>query len=213
MRSLSLFLAAFALAAAPADAQFRQQAPEKEGLGFTADLLFAQMGGTIGDSIGIGFGGAVAGFFQFSQAPARLGAGASYTRFSADDLGGSHKKLSLYATGSWHISDPGTAVIPYLQGQVGYVRLDDDATTCAAFPDQEPPGCTTSLTGREWSGLELGAVVGVDIPMTETLNINVGGTFSWITLGDLTAGGQSIDGTSTNVSTVGLRAGVTVFPR
>ncbi len=138
MRSLSLFLAAFALAAAPADAQFRQRAPEKEGLGFTADLLFAQMGGTIGDSIGIGFGGAVAGFFQFSQAPARLGAGASYTRFSADDLGGSHKKLSLYATGSWHISDPGTAVIPYLQGQVGYVRLDDNATTCAAFPDQEP---------------------------------------------------------------------------
>ncbi len=69
------------------------------------------------------------------------------------------------------------------------------------------------MTGREWSGLELGAVVGVDIPMTETLNINVGGTFSWITLGDLTAGEQSIDGTSTNVSTVGLRAGVTVFPR
>lgn len=213
MRTLSLFLAAFALAAAPADAQFRQQAPEKKGLGFTADLLFAQMGGTIGDSIGIGFGAAAAGFFQFSQVPARLGAGASYTRFSADELDGSHNKLSIYATGSWHVADPGTSVIPYLQGQVGYVRLDDDAPTCAAFPDEEPPDCTTSLAGREWSGLELGATAGVDIPMSETLNINVGGTFSWITLGDLTAGGQSIDGTSTNVSTVGLRAGVTVFPR
>lgn len=213
MRSLSLFLAAFALAATPADAQFRQQAPAKEGLGFTADLLFAHMGGTIGDSIGIGFGAAAAGFFQFSELPARLGAGASYTRFSADEVGGSHRKLSLYATGSWHISDPNTAVIPYLQGQVGYVRLEDDATTCAAYPT-EPPDCTTApLAGREWSGIELGAVVGVDIPMTETLNINVGGTFSWITLGDLTAGGQSIDGTSTNVSTVGLRAGVIVFPR
>lgn len=213
MRSLSLFLAAVALAAAPADAQFRQQAPEKDGLGLTADLLFAQMGGSIGDSIGVGLGAAVGGFFQFSEVPARLGAGASYTRFSADDLGGSHKKLSLYATGSWHISDPGTAVIPYLQGRVGYVRLDDDAPTCAAFPDEEPPGCATTLAGREWSGLELGAMVGVDIPMSETLNINVGGTFSWLGLGDLTAGGQSIDGTSTNVSTVGLRAGVTVFPR
>lgn len=213
MRSLSLFLAAFALAAAPADAQFREQTPEKEGLGFTADLLFAQMGGTIGDSIDIGFGAAAGGFFQFSQVPARLGAGASYTRFSADELDGSHKKLSLYATGSWHITDPNTSVIPFIQGQVGYVRLDDDATTCAAFPAEEPPDCTTALSGREWSGLELGALVGVDIPMTEALNITVGGTFSWITLGDLTAGGRSIDGTSTNVSTVGLRAGVTVFPR
>lgn len=213
MRSLSLFLAAFALAAAPADAQFRQQAPEKDGLGFTADLLFAQLGGSIGDSIGIGFGAAAGGFYQFSQAPARLGAGASYTRFSADEVDGSHNKFSLYATGSWHVADPGTSVIPYIQGQVGYVRLDDDATTCAAFPT-EPSDCTTApLSGREWSGLELGAMVGVDIPMTETLNINVGGTFSWITLGDLTAGGQTIDGTSTNVSTVGLRAGVIVFPR
>jgi len=215
MRSLSLFLAAFALSAAPADAQFRQQAPEKEGPGFTVDLLFAQMGGTIGDSVGIGIGASAGGFFQFSRVPVRLGAGGSYTRFSADELGGSHNKFSLYATGSWHVADPGTSVIPYIQGQVGYVRLNDDAATCAAFPaedPQDPGGCTTALAGREWSGLELGAVVGVDIPMSETLNINVGGTFSWITLGDLTAGGQSIDATSTNVSPVGLRAGVTVFP-
>lgn len=213
MRSLSLFLAALALAAAPADAQFRQQAPAKDGLGVTADLLFAQMGGTIGDSIGIGIGLSAAGFYQFPQAPARLGAGASYTRFSTDGPGDAHNKLSVFALGSWHISDPGTAVVPYLQGQIGYVRLDDDATTCAAYPDEEPPDCTTALAGREWSGLEFGVVVGVDIPMTETLNIDVGGTFSWLSLGDLTAGGQTLDGTSTNVSTFGMRAGVTIFPR
>lgn len=213
MRSLSLFFATLALAAAPADAQFRQQAPEKDGFGFTTDLLFAQMGGTIGDSIGVGFGLSGMGFFQFSRAPARLGAGASYTRFSTDGPGDAHKKLSLFAVGSWHIADPGTTVVPYLQGQLGYVRLDDDAITCAAFPDEEPPGCTTTLEDREWSGLEIGAAVGVDIPMSETLNIDVGGTFSWLTLGDLTAGGQSIDGTSTNASTFGIRAGVTIFPR
>jgi len=213
MRSLSLFLAAFALAAAPADAQFRQQTPEKHGVGFTADLLFAQLGGTIGDSIDSGFGASAVGFFQFSQAPVRLGAGGSYTRFSADQVDSSLDKLSLFATGSWHIVDPATPVVPYIQGLLGYVRLDDEATTCAAFPAEEPPECTTALAGREWSGLEIGAVVGVDIPMTETLNIDVGGTFSWITLGDLTAGGRTLDGTSTNVSTFGLRAGVTVFPR
>lgn len=213
MRSLSLFVAALALAATPADAQFREQAPAKDGLGITADLLFAQMGGTIGDSIGTGFGLSAAAFYQFPRAPVRLGAGASYTRFSMDGPGDAHNKLSVYALGSWHIADPGTSVVPYLQGQVGYVRLDDDATTCAGFPDQEPPNCTTLLAGREWSGLELGAVVGVDIPLTETLNIDVGGTFSWLTLGDLTAGAQTIDATSTNVSTFGLRAGVTIFPR
>lgn len=213
MRSLTPFLVALAVSAAPAEAQFRQQAPEKAGLGLTADLLFAQMGGTIGDSIGTGFGLLGAGFYQFSQLPARLGVGASYTRFSTEGPGGAHTKLSMFGLASWHISDPSTAVIPYIQGQIGWARLDDDAVTCAGYPVEEPPMCSTTLTGRRWSGLELGAAAGVDIPMTETLNIDVAGTFSWLALGDLTAGGQTIDGTSTNVSTFGFRAGVTIFPR
>lgn len=213
MRSLTPFLVALAVGAAPAEAQFRQQAAEKGGLGLRADLLFAQMGGTIGDSIGTGFGLSGAAFYQFRQVPARLGAGASYTRFATDLPGGAHRKLSMFALGSWHITDPNTSVVPYVEGRIGWTRLDDDAPTCAAYPAEEPPSCGSTLTGREWSGLELGAVAGVDIPMTETLNIDVGGTFSWLALGDLTAGGQTIDGTSTNVSTFGFRAGVTIFPR
>jgi hypothetical protein len=45
------------------------------------------------------------------------------------------------------------------------------------------------------------------------VNFDVAGTFSWLTVGDVTAGGETIPSTSTNFSTFGLRAGVTVFPR
>lgn len=213
MRSWNLCLVLLAVAAAPADAQFRQQVPQQSGFGLTADLTFVQMGGTIGDSIGSGFGLSGTGFYEFDVVPARIGAGGSYTRFSTDGPSDAHTKLSLFGMGSWHIADPNTAVVPYIQGRAGYVRLDDDELTCREYPELEPPNCLVTLTGREWSGLELGAVVGVDIPMTETLNIDIGGTFSWLALGDLTAGDQTIDGTSTNVSTFGLRAGVTIFPR
>lgn len=213
MRSWTLSLVLLLVAAVPADAQFQQQVPEQSGFGFTADLTFAQMGGTIGDSIGSGFGLSGTVFYELDEVPARIGAGGSYTRFSTDGPSDAHTKLSLFATGSWHIADPNTSVVPYVQGRAGYVRLDDDELTCASYPDLGPPDCLVTLSGREWSGLELGAVVGVDIPMTETLNIDIGGTFSWLALGDLTAGSQTIMGTSTNVSTFGLRAGVTVFPR
>lgn len=212
MRALTLLLSAVALAAAPAEAQFRQQTPEQSGFGFTADLKFELMGGAIGDSIGTGFGASALGFWEFSAVPARLGAGGSYTRFATDGPGDAHNKLSLFASGSWHFQDPNTSVVPYLQGRVGWVRLDDDEVTCAGYPDREPPDCDVALVGREWSGVELGAAAGVDIPMTETLNIDVAGTFSWSSLGDLTAGNQEIPETSTNVSVFGIRAGVTVFP-
>lgn len=213
MRVLTLFLSAVVLAATPAEAQFRQQAPEQSGFGFTTDLKFELMGGAIGDSIGTGFGASAIAFWEFSDVPARLGAGGGYTRFSTEGPGDAHNKLSLFAMGSWHFQDPNTSVVPYIQGRVGWVRLDDDEITCAGFPDREPPDCDASLVGREWSGLELGAAAGVDIPMTETLNIDVAGTFSWSALGDLTAGSQTIAETSTNVSVFGIRAGVTIFPR
>ncbi|MFW6089350.1 MAG: hypothetical protein ACODAB_06325, partial [Gemmatimonadota bacterium] len=213
MRTFCLLLLAVALGAAPASAQFREQAPEKSGLGFTANATFNQMSGTIGDSIGTGLGAALQAFYDLPEQPARLGAGLSYTRFSTDGPGDGLNKLSFFARGSVHIHDPNTSVVPYAQGTVGYTMLDDDEGFCTdrEAPDPCPPD--DLLVGREWSGFELGAVVGVDIPLTETLNIDVVGTFSWAALGDVTAGGLEIADTSTNISTFGLRAGVTVFPR
>lgn len=213
MRSFCLVLLAVVVSAAPASAQFREQAPEKSGLGFTADATFAQMSGTIGDSIGTGLGAAVQAFYDLPDHPARLGIGGSYTRFSTDGPGDALNKFSIFARASVHIEDPNTSVVPYAQGTVGYTTTDDDEFFCTDRDAADPCPADDLRVGREWSGFELGAVVGVDIPMTETLNIDVAGTFSWAALGDVTAGGVEIAGTSTNISTFGLRAGVTVFPR
>lgn len=207
MRVLTLSLIAVFAVSAPASAQFRQQEQESSGFGFTANLVFSQMGGTIGDSIGTGFGAAGALFIQPAGSPARLGVGGSFTRFSGVGDRESTNKVSVYALAGLQIEDDETSVIPYILGSVGYVRLSDDDVCSEAVC-----GIGTTLMGQVRSGLEVGAVVGVDIPLTETVNIDVAGTFSWLKLGDLEAGGQSISNTSTNASTFGLRAGFTVFP-
>jgi len=189
-------------------AQFRQQTPEKAGFGVTADLIFSQMGGSVGDSVGTGFGAAGSAFFQPAGTPARLGIGASYTRFSTEGPGDALNKFSIYALAGWQIADEYTSVIPYIQGTVGYTKLSDDEP-CSEFIC----GTGTTLVGKDRHGVELGANVGVDIPLSETLNIDVAGTFSWLGLGDLEVAGQTIDGFSANGSTFGLRTGITFFPR
>lgn len=208
MRVLALSMIAVFAVSAPASAQFRQQAEENSGVGFTANLVFAQMSGAIGDSVGTGLGAAGAVFMQPDGSPARIGIGGSFTRFSGIGALESTQKLSVYAQAAVQIDDAETSVIPYLMGTVGYTRLSDD-NVCT----EEICGTGTTLMGQVRSGLEIGAVVGVDIPLTETVNVDVSGTFSWLGLGDLEAAGQTIAETSTNASTFGLRAGFTVFPR
>ena len=208
MRVLTLSMIAVFAVTAPASAQFRQQAEESSGLGFTANLVFSQMSGTIGDSVGTGLGAAGAVFTQPAGSPARFGVGGSYTRFSGVGDLESLKKVSVYAQAAMQIEDNETSVTPYVMGTVGYARLSDD-NICS----ESTCGIGTVLMGQVRSGLELGAVVGVDIPMSETVNIDVAGTFSWLSLGDLEASGQTIPDTSTTASTFGLRAGITVFPR
>lgn len=216
MRSFSLCLVALALVVAPARAQFREQSPEQGGLGFTVDAAFVQLSGggngMVGDSVGSGLGLAALGFYQPIEYPVRVGLGGSYTRFSTRGPGDAFNKVSVYAGGVWRISDPNTSVVPYIGGNVGYVHLADDEFFCVNTDVTTCPA-QDLRRGRTWSGLELGAVVGVDLPMSETLNFDVAGSFSWLALGDVTAGGEAIPSSSTNVSTFGLRAGITVFPR
>lgn len=207
MRVLTLSMIAVLAIAGPASAQFRQQAEEGSGLGITANLVFSQIGGTIGDSIGTGLGAAAAVFVQPAGTPARIGVGGSFIRFSGIGTHESTRKVSVYAQAGLQIKDNETSVVPYITGSIGYTRLSDDGMCSEAIC-----GTGTMLTGQVRSGLELGAVVGVDIPLTETVNVDVAGTFSWLGLGDLEASGQTISETSTNASTFGLRAGFTVFP-
>lgn len=208
IRNVALALIALLASTTIGLAQFHQQTPEKAGFGVTADLIFAQMGGGVSDSVGSGLGAAGSAFFQPAGTPVRLGAGASYTRFTTEGSGDSLNRVSIYALAAWQIADPLTSVIPYMQGTVGYTRLSDDELCSELIC-----GTGTTLRGKVRTGIELGVIVGVDIPMTENLNIDVAGTFSWLGLGDLVAGGETIDGASENGSTFGLRAGLTVFPR
>jgi hypothetical protein len=208
MRILAIAVIALLAGTSPGLAQFRQQAPEQGGFGFTADLVFAQMGGSVGDSVGAGFGVAGSLFVQPAGTPVRLGVGGSFTRFSTVGPGDALNKVSVYAVGAWRIADPETSVVPYIQGTVGYTRLSDDELC-----NELICGTGTTLRGQVRSGLELGANVGVDIPLTETLNVDIAGTFSWLSLGDLEVAGRSFGDTSTTASTFGLRAGVTVYPR
>lgn len=207
MRIVTLALIALLASTNLGLAQFHEQTPEKAGFGVTADLIFAQMGGGVSDSVGTGFGAAGSAFFQPAGTPVRLGAGASYTRFTTDGSGDALNKVSVYALAALQIADPMTSVVPYMQGTVGFTRLSDDELCSELIC-----GTGTTLRGKVRSGIELGIIVGVDIPMTETLNIDVAGTFSWLGLGDLEAGGATIDGASENGSTFGIRAGITVFP-
>ncbi|MFQ5530915.1 MAG: hypothetical protein ACE5FP_11290 [Gemmatimonadota bacterium] len=208
MRVLALAVVALVAGTTPGLAQFRPQTAENAGFGFTADLVFSQMGGSVGDSVGSGFGAAGALFFQPAGTPARLGVGGSYTRFSTAGPGDALNKVSVHVFGTWQIVDPETSVIPYIQGTIGYTRLSDDE-----FCSELICGVGTTLRGKVRTGIELGANVGVDIPLTETLNIDVAGSFSWLSLGDLDVAGQTFGDTSANASTFGLRAGITVFPR
>ena len=208
MRILAIAVIALLAGTSPGLAQFRQQAPEQGGFGFTADLLFAQMGGSVGDSVGTGFGVAGSLFVQPTGTPVRVGVGGSFTRFSTVGPGDALNKVSVYAVGTWRIADPETSVVPYIQGTAGYTRLSDDELC-----NELICGMGTTLRGQVRTGLELGANVGVDLPVTETLNIDIAGTFSWLSLGDLEVAGRSFGDTSTTASTFGLRAGVTVYPR
>lgn len=213
MRSLSLFPVLLGLLVSPASAQFREQEQPPSGFGVTADLVFEQMGGeSLGDSIGSGFGAAAWGFYELPGIPVRVGPGVAYTRFATTGDGDAATKLSFHAQGSVLIADPYSAVVPYIQGKLGWASLDDDELFCT---DLDTLACDPEdeVRGREWSGLELGAAVGVDIPMSETLLIDVSGTFTWLDLGDVTAGGTTISGTSTTASTFGIRGGVTFFFR
>lgn len=151
--------------------------------------------GEIGDSISGGLGAEVAGQYQLREAPLRVGIGGGYASLSFTEVDASADKWSFFGLASLLIYSNESESIPYIQLRVGWTSLSDDREAVK--------------TSR--SGLEIGAVVGVDVPISEKISLDVSGLFSWINTGDASVDDVGVAGSSQTGSTFGLRAGAIFF--
>jgi opacity protein-like surface antigen len=163
----------------------RDRSPSGFALG--ADGGYSLLGGAISDSTSGGFrlGGQV--IYDFEEVPLQAGVGGAYTWFSFDVADGSPEsesydgslgKLSLFALGTWKFLDIESSMVPYVTGRVGWTQMSDDVGC-------RRPACGREVIGtRTRSGLEIGARIGVQLPVSRTLELDFGGSFDWLNLGD-----------------------------
>jgi hypothetical protein len=156
-----------------------------------ANLSYTFMTGDAADSLSGGPGIELAGLYQLGNIPLRLGAGAGYSRHSIEDIDASANRYDAFAAVELLIFSDETEMIPYLQARGGWMKLSND------YQD-----ITTSI-----SGIELGAVVGVDIPLSEAFSVDVSGQFGWFSGGDLVIDGRTDPGSSRSGTLFALRAG------
>ena len=160
-----------------------------------ANLAYTLITGEIGDSLNGGPGVEAAALYQIGSMPLRLGAGGGYSRHGIQDADGSASRYEIFAVADLLLFSRETEMIPYLQGRVGWMQLSYDLS-----------GVSTRI-----SGLELAALVGVDMPVAENISIDVSGQFGWFNGGDLELDGVSVPGTSRSGSLFSLRAGAFFF--
>ena len=160
-----------------------------------ANLAYTLITGDIGDSIGGGPGIEAAALYQLGGVPLRLGGGAGYSRHGIQDADGSANRYEVFAVAELLLFSEETEMIPYLQGRVGWMQLANSVDEVS-----------TTL-----SGLEFAALVGVDMPVAESISIDVSGQFGWFSGGDLVIDGTSVAGTSRSGSLFSIRAGAFFF--
>ena len=160
-----------------------------------ANLAYTLITGDIGDSIGGGPGIEAAALYQLGGVPLRLGGGAGYSRHGIQDADGSANRYEVFAVAELLLFSEETEMIPYLQGRVGWMQLANSVDEVS-----------TTL-----SGLEFAALVGVDMPVAESISIDVSGQFGWFSGGDLVIDGTSVAGTSRSGSIFSIRAGAFFF--
>lgn len=162
-------------------------------------LGFSMITGQVGDSLKSGPGLEASYQYQLQTIPLRLGAGVGYSRHGleepADDapvpVEGSSNKWSVFALGSLLLFGNDTDMIPYMQARLGYTKFFTSSND----------------VDIEQGGLELSALVGVDLPVAEAISIDVAGMFGWINSGDQSVDGVSVPGTSRTGSEFSIRAG------
>lgn len=191
------------LAGTPSEAlgQRRLDPRSEPGLVIDANLAYVMIAGEIGDSVSSGPGADVAVLYQLADIPLRLGAGGGYSRHGLDDpmeggtVEGSADKFSAFAAASLLLFSRDTEMIPYIQARLGWTWIN---TSSGGFDSSR-------------SGLEVAALVGVDVPVAERLSIDVTGLFGWISGGDASQSGITIPGTSRGGSIFAIRAGAAFF--
>ena len=160
-----------------------------------ANLAYTLMTGDVGDSLAGGPGIEAAALYQFGSVPLRLGGGAGYSRHGIHDADATANRYDVFAVAEVLLFSEETKMIPYLQGRGGWMQLSYSLD-----------GVSTRI-----SGLELGALVGVDMPVGERISIDVSGQFGWFIGGDLQIDGVSLPGTSKSGSLFSIRAGAFFF--
>jgi hypothetical protein len=160
-----------------------------------ANLAYTLITGTVGDSLNGGPGIEAAALYQIENVPVRVGGGAGYSRHGIQDVDGSANRYEVFAVADLLLFSEETQMIPYIQGRVGWMQLANSVD-----------GVSTTI-----SGLELAALVGVDMPVAESISIDVSGQFGWFTGGDLNIDGVSVAGTSRSGSLFSIRAGAFFF--
>jgi len=158
-------------------------------------LSYSLMTGDVADSLDGGPGAEIAGLYQFEGIPLRVGAGAGYSRHGIQEIDASANRYGAVGLVELLLFSDETEMIPYLQARGGWMKISN------TFED-----LTTSI-----SGLQLGAVVGVDIPLGDVVSLDVSGQFSWFSGGDLVIDGQSAPDTSRSGSLFAIRAGAFFF--
>jgi hypothetical protein len=156
-----------------------------------ANLSYTFINGDVAEGLSDGPGIELAGLYQLGNVPLRLGAGAGYSRHSIEDVDASANRYDAFAVVELLIFSEDAEMIPYLQARGGWMKLSND------YRD-----VTTSI-----SGMELGAVVGVDIPISEAFSIDVSGQFGWFSGGDLVIDGTADPDSSRSGTLFALRAG------
>jgi hypothetical protein len=160
-----------------------------------ANVAYTLIAGEIGDSLNGGPGIEAAALYQFGGAPLRIGGGAGYSRHGIQDVDASANRYELFAVVDLLLFSEETQMIPYVQARVGWMQLGNSLD-----------GVSTRI-----SGVELATLVGVDIPVAESISIDVSGQFGWFSGGDLNVDGVSDPGTSRSGTIFSLRAGAFFF--
>ena len=160
-----------------------------------ANIGYTLITGDIGDSIGGGPAIEAAALYQLGGVPLRLGGGAGYSRHGIQDVDGSANRYEVFAAADLLLFSEETEMIPYLQGRVGWLQLAN----------------SVDEVSTKISGIEFAALVGVDMPVAESISIDVSGQFGWFSGGDLVIDGTSVAGTSRSGSLFSIRAGAFFF--